>query len=89
MLFIDVGNTHSTAFLSHFDATEAQVLVEESERNFGSRNLDKAIVARLAEVFKEQHEITIRSNPKAMTRMQDAASKLRQGLSDQVPNMVM
>ena len=43
ILFVDVGHSHTAICTSSFTSKEAAVLAHASERNFGGRNLDKAV----------------------------------------------
>ena len=82
MIFIDVGHSHSTVCLSKITQLEATVLAQHSDRNFGGRNIDRALQNKFIELFNEKYEGSdISQNYKAKQRLGAAAQKARQALS--------
>ena len=83
MIFIDVGHSHSTVCLSKITQLEATVMAQQSERNFGGRNIDQALQNWFIEQFNEKYEGSdINQNHKAKLRLAAAAQKARQALSN-------
>lgn len=78
MIFIDVGHSHITVCLSKFTQLEATVLAQQSERNFGGRNIDRALQNWFIEQFNKKYEGSdISLNHKAKLRLAAAAQKAR------------
>lgn len=79
--FVDIGHSSYTCSIVQFRKGELVVKSTAYDRHFGGRDFDKAIVDHLANEFKENYKIDIRSNPKAMVRVNTAAEKLKKILS--------
>lgn len=79
--FIDVGHSNYTATIAEFKKGELKVVGTASDRHFGGRNFDKAIMDHFRKVWQEKHKIDIYSNDKARVRVQAAVEKLKKVLS--------
>ena len=78
MIFIDVGHSHSTVCLSKITQLEATVVAQQSERNFGGRNIDRVLQNKFIKLFNEKYEGSdISQNHKAKLRLAAAAQKAR------------
>ncbi|KAI9816323.1 MAG: adenyl-nucleotide exchange factor sse1 [Phylliscum demangeonii] len=79
--FIDIGHATYTCSIVEFKKGELAVKATASDRHFGGRNIDKALVHHFAKEFKEKYKIEVMSNPKAVVRVTAAAEKLKKILS--------
>ncbi|RDW79749.1 putative heat shock protein Hsp88 [Coleophoma cylindrospora] len=79
--FIDIGHSNYTCSIVEFRKGELTVKSTAYDRHFGGRDFDKALVDHFAAEFKEKYKIDIKSNGKAMVRVQAAAEKLKKILS--------
>ncbi|KAH8586846.1 putative heat shock protein Hsp88 [Bisporella sp. PMI_857] len=81
VVFIDIGHSNYTASVVEFRKGELSVKATAYDRHFGGRDFDKALVDHFAAEFKEKYKIDVKSNGKAMVRIQAAAEKLKKILS--------
>lgn len=79
--FVDIGHSNYTCSIVEFRKGELSVKSTAYDRHFGGRDFDKALVEHFAQEFKEKYKIDIKSNPKAVVRVQAAAEKLKKILS--------
>jgi heat shock protein 4 len=79
--FVDIGNSNYTCSVVEFKKGELTVKSAVSDRHFGGRNFDKALVDHFAKEFKEKFKIDINENPKARFRVLAACEKLKKVLS--------
>ncbi|KAI9696781.1 MAG: adenyl-nucleotide exchange factor sse1 [Candelina mexicana] len=79
--FVDIGHSTYTCSIVEFRKGELHVRSTTSDRHFGGRNFDKAIVDHFAKEFKEKFKIDIKTNPKALVRVGAAVEKLKKVLS--------
>ncbi|KAG9231408.1 putative heat shock protein Hsp88 [Amylocarpus encephaloides] len=79
--FIDIGHSNYSCSIVEFKKGELAVKSTASDRHFGGRDFDKALVDHFAAEFKEKYKIDVKSNPKAMVRVAAAAEKLKKILS--------
>ncbi|SZF02134.1 unnamed protein product [Blumeria hordei] len=79
--FIDIGHSNYTCSIVEFRKGELTVKSTAYDRHFGGRDFDRALVEHLATEFKESYKIDIKSNAKAMVRVNAAAEKLKKILS--------
>jgi heat shock protein 4 len=79
--FIDIGHSNYTASIVAFKKGELTVLSTAYDRQFGGRNIDKALIDHFATEFKEKYKIDIYSNSKAYFRVAASVEKLKKVLS--------
>jgi heat shock protein 4 len=79
--FVDIGHSNYTCSIVEFRKGELVVKSTAYDRHFGGRDFDKALVEHFAREFKGKYKIDIKSNPKAMVRVQAASEKLKKILS--------
>ena len=79
--FVDIGNANYTCSIVEYRKGELAVKSTVSDRHFGGRNFDKALVDHFAKEFKEKFKIDINENPKAKFRVMAACEKLKKILS--------
>lgn len=79
--FVDIGHSNYTCSIVEFKKGELAVRSTTSDRHFGGRNFDKALVDHFAKEFKEKYKIDIKTNPKALVRVAAAAEKMKKILS--------
>jgi heat shock protein 4 len=79
--FIDIGHSNYTCSVVEFRKGELVVKATAYDRHFGGRDFDAALVDHFAKEFKGKYKIDIKTNPKALVRVQGAAEKLKKILS--------
>jgi heat shock protein 4 len=79
--FVDIGNSNYTVSVVEYRKGELAVKSTVSDRHFGGRDFDKALVDHFAKEFKEKFKIDINENPKARFRVIAACEKLKKVLS--------
>ncbi|KAK5676389.1 adenyl-nucleotide exchange factor sse1 [Elasticomyces elasticus] len=79
--FIDIGHSNYTCSICEFRKGELKVISTASDRHFGGRNFDKAIMDHFRTEFKEKYKIDIYENPKAKVRVAAGVEKLKKILS--------
>ncbi|KAK0870304.1 adenyl-nucleotide exchange factor sse1 [Friedmanniomyces endolithicus] len=79
--FIDIGHSNYTCSICEFRKGELKVISTASDRHFGGRNFDKAIMDHFQKEFKEKFKIDIYENAKAKVRVAGAVEKLKKMLS--------
>jgi heat shock protein 4 len=79
--FVDIGHSNYTASIVEFKKGELAVKSTASDRHFGGRNFDQALVDHFAKEFKEKFKIDINSNAKARFRVLAGCEKLKKILS--------
>ncbi|KAK4541841.1 Heat shock protein hsp88 [Oleoguttula mirabilis] len=80
-MFIDIGHSNYTASICEFRKGELKVISTASDRHFGGRNFDKALVDHFRAEFKEKFKIDIFENGKAKVRVASAVEKMKKILS--------
>lgn len=81
MAFVDIGYSNYTCSIVDFRKGELAVRSTATDRHFGGRNFDKALVDHFAKEFKEKYKIDINENLKARTRVAAGCEKLKKILS--------
>lgn len=81
MAFVDIGHSNYTCSIVDFRKGELTVRSTASDRHFGGRNFDKALVDHFAKEFKEKYKIDINESVKARVRVLAAGEKLKKVLS--------
>lgn len=79
--FVDIGHSNYTCSIVEFVKGQLTVKSTASDRHFGGRNFDKALVDHFAKEFKEKFKIDINTNPKAKFRVQQQCERLKKVLS--------
>lgn len=79
--FIDMGHSSYTCSIVEFRKGELVVKATAYDRHFGGRDFDKALVDHFAKEFKGKYKIDIKTNGKALVRVQGAVEKLKKILS--------
>ncbi|ORY64900.1 hsp88-like protein [Pseudomassariella vexata] len=79
--FIDIGHSNYTCSIVEFKKGELAVKATAFDRHFGGRDFNLALVNHLQKEFKGKYHIDIKTNPKAMVRVDAAAEKLKKILS--------
>lgn len=79
--FVDIGHSNYTCSIVEFVKGQLTVKSTVTDRHFGGRNFDKALVDHFAKEFKEKYKIDIMTNPKAKFRVQQQCERLKKVLS--------
>lgn len=79
--FVDIGHSNYQVAIVAFQKGQLVVKGQAYDRHFGGRNFDQALVDHFAKVFQEKYKIDIKSNKKALFRVQTACERLKKVLS--------
>jgi heat shock protein 4 len=79
--FVDIGHSNYTCSIVEFHKGQLTVKSTASDRHFGGRNIDKALVDHFAREFKERYKIDINTNSKARFRVLQQCERLKKILS--------
>ncbi|KAH6660392.1 heat shock protein Hsp88 [Truncatella angustata] len=79
--FIDIGHSNYTCSIVEFKKGELVVKSTACDRHLGGRDFNLALVNHFHKEFLAKYKIDIKSNPKAMVRVDAAAEKLKKILS--------
>jgi heat shock protein 4 len=79
--FVDIGYSNYTCSIVEFVKGQLSVKSSATDRHFGGRNFDLALVDHFAKDFKEKFKLDINENPKARVRVAAACEKLKKILS--------
>lgn len=79
--FVDIGHSNYTCSVVEFRKGELAVKSTVSDRHFGGRTIDKALVDHFQKEFKEKFKVDINENPKAKFRVAAAVEKMKKILS--------
>jgi heat shock 70kDa protein 4 len=79
--FVNIGHSTYSCSIVEFRKGELAVKSTVSDRQFGGRNIDKAIIDHFAKEFKEKFKVDINENPKARFRVAAAVERLKKILS--------
>jgi heat shock protein 4 len=80
VMFLDLGYSCFTVTIAAFVQEKLQILASTSDK-FGGRDFDNVIVEYLMEHFKSKTGIDVRSNAKAIKKLEIAAEKAKKTLS--------
>ncbi|CAJ2514237.1 Uu.00g023560.m01.CDS01 [Anthostomella pinea] len=79
--FIDIGHSNYSASIVEFKKGELAVKATAYDRHFGGREFNMALVRHFQKEFLAKHKIDIFTNPKALSRVEAGAEKLKKILS--------
>ena len=79
--FVDIGHSNYTCSIVEFHKGQLTIKSTASDRHFGGRNFDKALVDHFAKEFKEKYKIDINTNSKARFRVLQQCERLKKVLS--------
>jgi heat shock protein 4 len=80
VMFVDLGYSCYSVTIAAFVQEKLQILASTSDK-FGGRDFDNVIVEYLAEEFQKKTGIDVRSNAKAIKKLEAAAEKAKKTLS--------
>ena len=81
MAFVDIGHSNYSCSIVDYRKGELAVRSTASDRHFGGRDFDRAILDHFAKEFKDKFKIDVNENLKAKTRLATACEKLKKVLS--------
>lgn len=81
IMFIDLGYTCYTVTIVDFITGNMKVLSTVCDPHLGGRDFDDVIIEFLAESFETKYKINVRSNKKAILKLQAGAEKAKKTLS--------
>ncbi len=81
VLFVDMGHSGFSACVCEYVVGCLTVKSTAYDRSLGGRDITWALAQHLGEEFKQKHGIDVRSKPKPMLKLLDAAEKAKKTLS--------
>ncbi len=81
VLFIDMGHSGFSACVCEYVVGCLTVKSTAYDRSLGGRDITWALAQHIGEEFKKKHGIDVRSKPKPMLKLLDAAEKAKKTLS--------
>lgn len=81
VVFCDFGHSSYQVAVVAFSKGQLTVLGTASDRHFGGRDMDFALLNHFAEEFKGKYKIDVLSNPKAIFRLSAGCERLKKVLS--------
>ena len=81
VLFVDVGHSKTSVYLSEFTKDKAVVLYENHNRHLGARDLDLLLYDTYQKQFEKESGHLVDENPKARMRLMEAIERQRKLLS--------
>jgi len=81
VLFVDVGYTNTSVSVVEFLKGKLRVLSTAYDRSLGGRDYDQLLVDHFVKEFSEKFKIDIKSNQRAIIRMEVACEKLKKVLN--------
>jgi len=81
VVFCDFGHSSYQVAVVAFSKGQLTVLGTGSDRHFGGRDFDLALLHHFAEEFKAKYKIDVLSNPKAVFRLAAGCERLKKVLS--------
>lgn len=81
VVFVDLGHSKLTVTIASFLKSKLKIVVHQSERNLGGRDMDYLLVQKLGENFTKKYGCDPRKNVRSRVRMLDAIEKQRKILS--------
>ena len=79
--FVDMGHSKTTVTIAGFKQQEARIIIHQSDRNLGGRDLDYQIMQKLGEEFLQRHGDDPRESPRCRLRLFESIEKARKLLS--------
>ena len=80
-VIIDIGYSNYTCSICEFRKGELKVIATATDRHFGGRNFDRAILDHFRSEFKQKTGNDVYENPKARVKLAAAVEKLKKILS--------
>ena len=81
VIFIDLGYSNLTVSIMNFRSSGFRILAQGCKGNLGARNMDYAVMNKLAEESKKKWRVDFRDSAKAVIRVSEAIEKARKILS--------
>lgn len=81
VVFCDFGHSSFQVSVVSFAKGQLTVLGTASDRHFGGRDMDLALLRHFAEEFKAKYKIDVMSSPKAIFRLAAGCERLKKVLS--------
>jgi heat shock protein 4 len=81
IMFVDIGYTGYTVSVVEFIQENLKILSTVCDKDFGGRDIDDAIIEFCCESFQKKTGIDVRTNIKAVLKLQAAAEKAKKTLS--------
>lgn len=79
--FVDMGHSKTTVTIAAFKQGSCRIIVHNSDRNLGGRDLDWQVLQKCAEEFTAKYGDDPRNSPRCVLRMLETIEKARKLLS--------
>jgi len=80
VMFVDMGHTATSVCIVEFLKGKLKILSSAYDPHLGGRNFDQVLVDHFVKEFKDKYKIDIRTNQKAMIRLEVACEKLKKSI---------
>jgi len=77
VMFIDMGQSALSVSVASYDHAKCKLVAAAFDENIGGRDFDRLLVNHFADEFQEKFKVNIRSNPKALFRLEQACEKAK------------
>jgi len=81
VMFIDMGASNTLVSIVEFIKGKLRVISKSWDRTLGGRDFDKVLVDHFIKEFQQKYKIDIRSNQRALIRLEVACEKLKKVLN--------
>jgi heat shock protein 4 len=81
VMFVDMGDSQLSVSIVAFTKGKLKVIGAAYDRTLGGRNFDRALVEHFAKEFKDKFRVDVKTNMKALMRLEIACEKLKKILS--------
>jgi heat shock protein 4 len=79
--FVDVGHADTTVSIVELKHDQVRVVANAYDRSLGARDFENLLVDHFVEEIKKKYNMDVRSNTKALVRLQRETEKLKKVLS--------
>lgn len=81
VMFIDMGYSNTSVSVVEFVKSGLKVVSTAYDRSLGGRNFDQILVDHFAQEFKQKYNIDVKSNRRALVRVEVSCEKLKKVLN--------
>ena len=86
--FVDLGHSKTTVTIAGFKKGEARIIIHNSDRNLGGRDMDNAVIDVIGGEFAKKHGNDPRKNARCRVRLFEACEKARKLLSSDTESSI-
>ncbi|KAJ0018175.1 hypothetical protein Pint_10955 [Pistacia integerrima] len=81
VVFVDIGHCDTQVCVASFESGKMKILSHAFDRSLGGRDFDEVLFSYFAAQFKEQYNIDVYTNIKAVIRLRASCEKMKKVLS--------